>query len=153
MTSKGTSIGTLMLAAAFVIVPSLIPGPASAKKATSMSTPSKENERIGLTLIALTEPPPEGGEAIYDGGVPAPAGEAGKPKDPSQYGGPLGGLGIKCEDQKDLEALALGTYGNLLKALSNSPGVVRCPNQSGGPDDGGAPSEKAGTPEEKGEKK
>ena len=42
----------------------------------------------------------------------------------------LENLGIGCEDAKDLQALALGTYGNLLLAVSKSPDIIECPPQS-----------------------
>lgn len=85
-----------------------------------------------------------------EGGVSGDGGrvEAAKPKAGGKYGGPLGGLGISCEDQKDLQALALGTYGNLLKAVTNSPGIVNCapkPDEKGGGP--ASPGKEGGKPE------
>jgi hypothetical protein len=103
--------------------------------------------------MRLAELAEDDGEGIYDGGPAARAPEAAKPKEASDYSGPLGGLGISCEDQKDLEALAFGTYGNVLKALAGNPTVVKCPPKSGGTEEGAARPSASGAPEGKGEKK
>lgn len=96
----------------------LAPGPAVAGKAAGDSTPS---------ILGDSSQDNEGGVSEDRAGV-----EAEEPKAEKSYEGPLGGLGISCEDQKDLQALALGTYGNLIKAVTGAPGVVECPSKPEG---------------------
>ena len=114
--------------------------------------PERSESPTHTRLAELTEDDGEG-EGISDGGGVTRAPEAGTPKEDRDYGGPLGGLGISCEDQKDLEALAFGTYGNILKALVGNPSIVKCAPQSSGTDESDAPSSRSGTSDGKGERK
>lgn len=169
MTFKGTSRRALVLAFVIGLGLAMAPRPASAGPSAPQHppgelvsqlmpppTPSAASHREGPVSPApmrLAELAEDDGEGIYDGGPAARAPEAAKPKEASDYSGPLGGLGISCEDQKDLEALAFGTYGNVLKALAGNPTVVKCPPKSGGTDEGSARPGASGTPEGKGESK
>lgn len=182
MTSKGTSRSVFIVAAVSVLTLAVAPGLASAGTAAPGPSPfralasplppapqaepvrelvpppaaSGTSLRVGLDgprAIRLAEQEHEGGEEIYDGGGAAQVKEAGGSKEGADYSGPLGGLGIKCEDQKDLEALALGTYGNIIRAITNGPSVVKCAPKSEDSTEGGAPSGGSGASDDKGEKK
>jgi hypothetical protein len=151
MTFKGTSRRAFVLACVFGLGLTIAPGSASAGPAISQHPPP--SALVSPAPMRLAELAEDGGEGIYDGGAAARAPEAVKPKEAGDYSGPLGGLGISCEDQKDLEALAFGTYGNVLKALAGNPTVVKCPPKSGGTGEGAAPSSASGAPEGKGARK
>lgn len=168
MTSKGTSRSVFVIAAVSVLALAVVPGLASAGPAapgpSQLSAlasplppaPSLASVRDGLygpRVLRLAELAQEDGESIYDGGGAAQVKEAGGPKGSADYSGPLGGLGIKCEDQKDLEALALGTYGNLIRAITNGPSVVECAPKSGGTTEGGSTTGGSGASDGKVENK
>ena len=182
MTFKGTYRGAFVLASVFVIALTLVPALASAEPATHqqsqfraldspwlqapsgelngqllpppvLSVPSYQERSESLARTRLAELTENDGEGIYDGGGATQAQDAGTPKEARDYRGPLGGLGISCEDQKDLEALAFGTYGNVLKALAGNPSIVKCAPKSGGTDEGAVPSNRSGTSGGKGERK
>lgn len=182
MTFKGTYRRALVLASVFVIALTLVPALASAEPATHqqsqfraldspwlqapsgelngqlipppvLSVPSHQERSESLARTRLAELTENDGEGICDGGGATQAQDAGTPKEARDYGGPLGGLGISCEDQKDLEALAFGTYGNVLKALAGNPAIVKCAPKSGGTDESAVPSNRSGTSGGKGERK
>ncbi len=150
MTPRRYAFRALALSAAFALSLVVSPRGASAAGEGGLMPPPhpsashKEEAPPSPAPGSVAELSGDDGEGIYDGGRASLAGEAKKPEEERDYSGPLGGMGISCEDQKDLEALAFGTYGNLLKALAGNPTIVKCPGPKEGPEPGGSPSSAGG---------
>lgn len=136
MVSDVTLKKLLILSMISLFTLALSPGPAAAANSTPDSSPSVLGDKSQDNEAGFSQE-----------GASLEAEEASNPKAEKSYEGPLGGLGISCEDQKDLQALALGTYGNLIKAVTGAPGVVNCPSTPESPGDSSDQPKEGGKPE------